>query len=121
MSSSPQFQAPSPQPAQAGLSDNAAGALAYVTIIPAIVFLVVEPYNRNSYIRFHAWQCIFLSIAAVVVHTILSVIPIIGWIMIPFASLAFLIIWVIVLLKALKGQRYQLPLIGKYAGQQAGV
>jgi len=120
MSSSPQYPTPQPQPAQAGLSDNAAGALAYVTIIPAIVFLVVEPYNRNSYVRFHAWQCIFLGIAAVVVHTILSVIPIIGWILIPFASLGFLVIWVIVLLKALKGQRYHLPLIGKYAEQQAG-
>ncbi len=47
---------PPPQPAQSGLSDNAAGALAYVTIIPAIIFLIVEPYNKNSYIRFHAWQ-----------------------------------------------------------------
>lgn len=33
-------------PAQSGLSDNAAGALAYVTIIPAIIFLIVEPYNK---------------------------------------------------------------------------
>jgi uncharacterized membrane protein len=120
MSDSPQFQAPPSQPVQAGLSDNAAGALAYVTIIPAIVFLIVEPFNKNSYVRFHAWQCIFLSIAAVVIHTILSVIPVIGWILIPFVSLAFLVVWVIVLLKALKGQRYQLPIIGKYAEQQAG-
>ena len=52
-----------PQPAQSGLSDNAAGALAYVTIIPAIIFLIVEPYNKNSYIRFHSWQSIFLGIA----------------------------------------------------------
>ena len=32
-------------PAGAGLTDNVAGALAYVTIIPAIVFLVVEPFK----------------------------------------------------------------------------
>jgi len=31
------------EPNQSGLSDNAAGALAYVTIIPAIIFLIVDP------------------------------------------------------------------------------
>ncbi len=30
-----------------GLADNVAGMLAYVTIIPAIIFLIVEPYSRN--------------------------------------------------------------------------
>ena len=45
-----------PEPNQSGLSDNAAGALAYVTFIPAIIFLIVEPYNKNSYIKFHSWQ-----------------------------------------------------------------
>ncbi len=114
-----QYQ-PTPQPAQSGLSDTAAGALAYVTIIPAIIFLLVEPYNRNSFVRFHAWQSIFFGIVFFVVHTILSIIPIIGWAIIPFATVAFLIIWVIVLLKALKGERYHLPIIGNYAERQAG-
>jgi uncharacterized membrane protein len=122
MSSSPQFDAPPPPPAQAGLSDNAAGAIAYLTVIPAIVFLLVEPYNRSSYVRFHAWQCIFLTIASVVVHTIFGLIPIIGWfLLLPLAAVGFLVVWIIVLLKALKGVRYHLPFIGKYAEQQAGV
>jgi uncharacterized membrane protein len=127
VSDSPQYTPVPPQPsqqqppaAQSGLSDNAAGALAYVTIIPAIIFLIVEPYNKNSYIRFHSWQCIFLCIAAFAVHLILSFIPVIGWILVPFVSLGFLVIWIIVLLKALKGERFELPLIGKYAAQQAG-
>ena len=37
-----------------GLADNVAGALAYVTIIPAIVFLVLEPFNKKRFIRFHS-------------------------------------------------------------------
>ena len=49
-----------------GLSDNAAGAIAYITIIPAIVFLLVEPYNKKPFVRFHAWQCIFLYVACIV-------------------------------------------------------
>ena len=127
MSDTPQFTPIPPQPsqppqpaAQSGLSDNAAGALAYVTIIPAIIFLIVEPYNRNAYIRFHSWQSIFFCVAAFAVHLVLSLIPVIGWILVPFASLGFLILWIILLLKALKGERYQLPIIGKFAAQQAG-
>jgi uncharacterized membrane protein len=109
-----------PQPVQSGLSDNAAGALAYVTIIPAIIFLIVEPYNRNGYVRFHAWQSIFLGIAAFAIDTVLSFIPIIGWILLPIAMLGFLVLWIIALLKALKGDRFKLPVIGKFAEQQAG-
>jgi uncharacterized membrane protein len=120
VSNSPQYPPPV-QPAQSGLSDNAAGALAYVTIIPAIVFLIVEPYNRNSFIRFHSWQSIFLGIAAFAVDTIFSFIPIIGWfILIPLFMIAFFVLWIIVIVKALKGERFKLPIIGKFAEQQAG-
>ncbi len=113
---------PQPQgaPAQSGLSDNAAGALAYVTIIPAIIFLIVEPYNRNSFVRFHAWQSIFFCIAFAAIHIVLGIIPIIGWAILALLDLAFLVLWIIVILKASKGERFQLPLIGKFAAQQAG-
>jgi uncharacterized membrane protein len=107
------------EPNQSGLSDNAAGALAYVTIIPAIIFLIVEPFNKNSYVRFHSWQSIFFGIAVFAVNIVLSVIPVIGWIIMPFIGLVFLVIWVYVLLKALNGQRFKLPLIGDLAEKQA--
>ena len=44
------------------------------------------------------------SIAA---NVVLTVIPIVGWILIPFVGLGFLVIWVIVLIKALNGQRFK--------------
>jgi len=105
---------------QTGLSDNAAGGLAYVTIIPAIIFLVVVPYNQKPFIRFHAWQSIFLCIAAVAIQIVLGLIPIIGWILEIPVSILVIVIWVICLVKAFGGQRFQLPLIGKFADQQAG-
>jgi uncharacterized membrane protein len=121
MPDSPQYTPVPPQAAQSsGLTDNNAGALAYVTIIPAIIFLLIEPYNRNSFVRFHAWQCIFLGITSIAIHLVLGVIPVIGWFMMPFASLGILIVWIIALVKALKGERYELPIIGKFAAQQAG-
>ncbi len=106
--------------ATSGLSDNAAGAIAYITIIPAIIFLIVEPYNKNSYVRFHSWQSIFLGVAAFAIQIVLSIIPVIGWILIPIFLIGFLIIWIMCLLKASKGERWKLPLIGDFAEKQAG-
>jgi uncharacterized membrane protein len=110
----------------AGLTDNVAGALAYVTIIPAIVFLVLEPYNRRRFIRFHAFQSIFFAIAWTVLWIalrILVLIPFLGWgtvLLWPLVSLAGLIIWLILVLKAYQGQMFKLPVIGDMAEKQAG-
>ena len=71
---------------QSGISDNGAGALAYVTIIPAIIFLMMPPYNKSSYVRFHAWQCIFLTIAWVVLFVVLAIlgrVPFMGLLIFP--------------------------------------
>jgi uncharacterized membrane protein len=106
--------------ANSGLSDNAAGAIAYITIIPAIIFLIVEPYNKNSFVRFHSWQSIFLGIAAFAVQIVLTIIPVVGWILIPLLWLGFLVIWIMCLIKASKGERWKLPLIGDFAEKQAG-
>src|SRR6476619_3690983 len=66
-------------PSAQGMTDNVAGMLAYITIIPAIIFLVMEPYNRNKFIRFHAFQCVFLTVAVIATDIVLSFIPFIGW------------------------------------------
>ena len=100
--------------------------LAYVTIIPAIIFLVIEPYNRSRFIRFHAFQSIFFAIAWTALWVVLSFvvhIPFLGWLTIliwPLIGLAGLVIWVVLLLEANQGQMWKLPLIGDMAEKQAG-
>jgi uncharacterized membrane protein len=112
--------------AQTGLSENAASGLAYVTLIPAIIFLLVPPYNQSPTVRFNAWQSIFLAIAFVPVWMVLAVIGFIPFVnlidvaLFPLVGIGFLIVWVICLVKAFNGQRFELPLIGKFAAQQAG-
>ena len=107
------------------MADNVAGMLAYVTIIPAIIFLVMEPYNKSRFVRFHAFQCLFFAVAWTVLWIALSIvahIPILGWLTIliwPLVGLAGLVIWVILLLKANGGQMYKLPFIGDMAEKQA--
>jgi uncharacterized membrane protein len=108
-----------------GLGDNVAGMLAYVTIIPAIIFLVMEPYNRNKFIRFHSFQSIFFGVAVVAIHialSVLAVIPLFIFLTLPLhllVSLGALVIWIILLMKANQGQMYKLPFIGDLAEKQA--
>ncbi|MDR3410836.1 MAG: hypothetical protein P4L87_07835, partial [Formivibrio sp.] len=106
--------------AQTGLSDNAASGLAYITIIPAIIFLVVAPYNQKPAVRFHCWQSIFLGIACVVIDVVLTMIPVVGWIILPLFGLAVLIVWILCIVKAFNGQRFKIPVIGDFAEKQAG-
>jgi uncharacterized membrane protein len=113
-----------------GLADNIAGMLAYITFVPAIIFLVVEPYSKNRFVRFHAFQCLFLYGAAIVcwiglaiLSVVLAFIPVLGhllafllWMVLSFG---FMIVWVILLIKANQGQMYKLPFIGDLAEKQA--
>ena len=114
-----------PAPAQSGLSDNAAGGLAYVTIIPAIIFLIVPPYNRNRFVRFHSWQSIMLAIAWMVVEVglmVLGRIPGVGLVDLflgPLVGLAFFVLWLIVLIQAFTGKMFKLPILGDLAEKQA--
>jgi uncharacterized membrane protein len=108
-----------------GLTDNLAGALAYVTVIPAIVFLVLEPYNRNKFIKFHSFQCIFFAVAWTALWIVLNIvahIPLLGWLTVlvwPLVGLAGFVIWLVLVLKAYQGQMWKLPVIGDMAEKQA--
>jgi uncharacterized membrane protein len=110
---------------QSGLSEKGAGGLAYITFIPAIIFLIVAPYNTNPYVRFHSWQSIFLTIVWCAVDVgmlILGRIPFFGWFTFflwPLLGLGLFILWIIVLIKAFNGERFKLPLIGNLAEKQA--
>ena len=115
-----------PATAAAGLADNVAGMLAYVTIIPAIVFLVMPPYNQSRFVRFHSFQSIFFSVAVLAIQIALSImtlVPFLIFITAPLhllVALGALILWIILLLKANQGEMYELPVIGDLAEKQAG-
>jgi uncharacterized membrane protein len=115
-----------PASGASGLTDNVAGMLAYVTFIPAIIFLVTAPYNRSRFIRFHSFQSIFLFVAVVIIQialSIMTVVPFLIFVTAPLhllVALGALIVWIIVLLKANQGQMYKLPVIGDLAEKQAG-
>src|SRR4051812_17831125 len=93
---------PAPVFASAGMTDNVAGALCYVLgLITGIVFLVLPPYNQNKAIRFHAFQSIFLNVAAILLSIVLSILvgvlpflgALLGLFLGPLIWLAFVAIW----------------------------
>jgi uncharacterized membrane protein len=108
-----------------GLADNVAGLLAYITIIPSIIFLVIEPYNKNRFIRFHSFQNIFFCVACFILSIALGIIgqiPVLGWATLflwPIIGLAGFILWLVLMLKAYQGQMFKLPVIGDMAEKQA--
>ena len=55
----------------------------------------------------------------IVGHTVLTFIPVLGWIILPFFSLAIFVIAVIAAIKAFQNQKWQIPVIGPLAETQA--
>lgn len=112
-------------------SENIVGALAYLTFIPAIFFLLVEPYNKNRFVRFHSVQCLLLGAAAILLaialklaSVVLFIIPVLGPLVVLLVStvvaLAVVVIWLVLVIKAFQGEMFKLPLLGDIAGHQAG-
>jgi uncharacterized membrane protein len=125
----PQYPPPPPPPAAGqGLSSNAAAAISYITFIPAVIFLVMEPYNRDRFVRFHAWQCIALTIVAACLSILFTVLGVMSfhllWWMFVLIRLAVRLIlfvfWLIALIKASQGQWYKIPIVGDLAANFAG-
>ncbi|HET8668395.1 MAG TPA: DUF4870 domain-containing protein [Terriglobales bacterium] len=117
--------APAPVASTSAMADNVAGMLAYVTVIPAIIFLVMEPYNKRPFVRFHSFQSIFFAVAWTVLWialTIVGMIPLlglIGLVVFPIMGLLGLVLWIVLLLKAYQGQVFKLPVLGDMAEKQA--
>lgn len=126
-------RAPVLGPQSSGMSSNIAGALAYpLGFITGILFLNMGPYRYDPFVRFHAWQSIFLSCCYFVFFM--------GWSMLTgmlFAArlgfvftvlapvvlllrLACILLGFFLMYKAFKNERFSLPFIGRMAAQQAG-
>jgi uncharacterized membrane protein len=112
------------------IPENIAGVVAYITIIPAVVFLFLEPFKRNYFIRFHAFQHLFLWVAGFVIAVVagilsalMQLIPFMRVLVFPLGgliTLAWFFLWVLLVVKAYHHELFKLPIIGDLAEQQAG-
>jgi len=114
--------------ATTALPSNIAGLLCYILgFISGIFFLVAEPYKRDSFVRFHAYQSIFVSLAGIVLHfalgVLLSCLPWTLWSLITtvssLVSLAVFLVFLLLMYKAYSNERFKIPVIGDLAERQA--
>lgn len=125
------------QPSSFGLAPNVAALLSYVWIpVTGVLVLVTEKENRA--VRFHAFQSLFLGLAVFASSIVLSIaMSVLGGVLAMISStlallvalaslavwLAFTVVivaaWIVCLLKAYRGEMYQLPVVGKFAERMA--
>jgi len=112
-----------PATATTGLTENLAGALAYVTFLPALGFLFLEPFNKNPFVRFHAFQSLFLTgilfVGNFAPMLLGSVLGMAGLVILPLLWLATFGLWVVLVFRAYQGRIFKLPVIGDLAEQLA--
>lgn len=83
-------------------------------IIPILFFIPLVSDAKNSpFAKFHANQQLVLLIAWVVVNFVGSILPVIGWFLIlPLGTIFLLVVMIMGIINASKGEMKKLPLIG---------
>jgi uncharacterized membrane protein len=120
--------------AGAGLTPNVAGALAYlVGAITGILFLVIDPFKADRFVRFHAFQSIFFNLAWIAFWIVWMIVGLMlgaishGLFFIIQLPINLLItvggfcLWIYLMYTAYQGKTFQLPVIGALAASQAGI
>jgi uncharacterized membrane protein len=118
------------------MAANVAAMLTYVPLclvglVLSILFgFVLEPYKRDRFIRFHAWQSLAVHVVFVAFwigwfffsFVLTSMARIFAIITVPISlliCLGALILMVILMIKAYGNQTFKLPVIGDWAEKQA--
>lgn len=113
-----------------GLPANVAGALAYALgIITGFLFLVLEPYKNDPFVRFHALQSILLTAVCGVLSVAWSIfwevlLSISGYFVLVEEWLRLVIFlglfafWLFLMYEAYRGREYRIRWIGEIAAKQ---
>jgi len=125
-------QQPPPAASTGGLEENVAAALCYALgLLSGIAFLVIEPFNTNKTIRFHAFQSIFFAVGYFVFWIIFGIFTAILRSLLNYSlwfipnllslgvGLAFIGVWLFLMYKAYNKERFKIPVIGDIAEKQA--
>jgi uncharacterized membrane protein len=114
--------------------DSAAGdmrarvlsALAYVAVLPAIVFLLVPALRGNRSVHFHSLQSLLFSISSLLLGLIVRLmffiflfLPLLAWLLLGTVTLGIFMIWIVLVVKAAQGYDFELPVIGRLAARLA--
>ena len=100
-----------------GLDSNVAAAIAYALgPVGGLLMLLLE--KHDSFVRFHALQSIVTFIGIAVVHLMLRNLPLLFWMASAPLILATIALWIFLMFKAIKRERYKLPVVGDFVERQ---
>lgn len=100
-----------------GVAENIEGLLCYAFgWVTGLVFLLLE--QKNMFVRFHALQSLVTFLALFIITAVIGLIPVLGIL----AGLVLwplsVVLWIVLMVKAYKGERFKLPVVGDFVEQQ---
>ena len=88
-------------------------ALGWVT---GLIFLLLE--QKNAFVRFHAMQSLVTFLGLFVITLVVGFIPVLGLLANLLLWPLSVVLWIVLMVKAYKGERYKLPVVGDFVEQQ---
>ena len=109
-----------------GISNRNAALLCYIPMvgwIAAIVVLASDRFRRQTQVRFHAFQGLYLFVAWLLIEWVISpALYVTGGFSSPFHRLAtsglhllIFVAWIVMIVKVSHNEDYRLPIVGELA------
>jgi len=108
------------------ISNRTASMLCYVPVfgvIPAIVFLASHKFRQNGWVRFDAFQSLYLFVAWLLLSSAIPTLLHTGFglehVLYGLLRAALFICWIYLLVKAAHNQQVRVPIVGDLAARSA--
>lgn len=102
-----------------GLNANVAGLLCYVLgWVSGLVLILIE--KDSKFVRFHALQSIYVFGTITVAGIVLGWIPVLGIVLSMLIWLLGVALWIVLMVKAYKGEMFKLPWVGDLVEKKIG-
>ena len=102
-----------------GVTENLEGLFCYVLgWVTGLIFLLIE--QKNAFVRFHALQSLVTFLALFILSVVIGFIPVLGILVGLVLWPLGVVLWIVLMVKAYKGERYKLPVVGDFVEKQLG-
>ncbi len=96
-----------------GLEENVAGLLCYVFgFFSGIIMFAIE--RDNKFVKFHALQSLVVFLGLWIISIFIGLVPIIGGLIALLIMFLSLFLWIFLMIKAFKGEKYMVPVAGDF-------
>ena len=97
-----------------GIEANIAALLSYfLGLVSGVIIYALE--KNSKFVRFHAMQSMVVFACFFILGVLLKILPIIGWPLLMLLGMAQVLLWIILMIKAYKGEYFKLPFAGDIA------